>query len=100
MSKMPRRGEIWAFESSPVLVVSPESFNQATGFAWTMKIGESAGNALELVLPESASTPGAVLVHQLSVVDLQVTPGRYVGSVPNNIIQDALVRARAILAGE
>lgn len=94
----PKRGEVWELNGQPVLVVSPERFNAATGFAWVLLIQVGTSNNLALPLPSSATTEGAVLVHQISVVDLTDAQARLIEALPDTLVQDVLTRARLILS--
>ena len=56
----------------PAFVISRKSFNQHTGFAIVAPITSTVrGMKLEVVLPKTFKTQGAVLVHQLRSLDFK-----------------------------
>ena len=56
----------------PAFVISRKSFNRHTGFAVVAPITSTKrGMKLEVVLPDTLQTTGAVLVHQLRSLDFK-----------------------------
>ncbi len=54
----------------PAFIISRKAFNEHTGFAIVAPITSTKrGMKLEVVLPETCKTQGAILVHQLRSLD-------------------------------
>ena len=85
----------------PVLIVSPEAFNNINRMPWVVPITSSgafarnAGFAVPLA-GAGTQTTGFVLCNQLRSLDLAARNGRRVESVPQHIQDDVLARLRTL----
>lgn len=101
-----KRGEIWVVSldpikgheqqgSRPVLIVSPDSFNQATGLPVTVPITSGGGFArrLGLAVPlEGLKTTGIVRCDQPRVIDLKASSGRRAEELSAPLLDEVLAR--------
>ena len=86
----------------PVVVLSPASFNRLNRLALVAPItngGSFARNAGFAVSLESlgTKTTGVVLCNQLRSLDVEARGGRYVESLPEELVGDILARTRTLL---
>lgn len=83
----------------PVVVVSPDDFNRATGLPVIMPItnGGDFARRIGFAVPLSGTkTTGIVRCDQPRVLDLDARNGRKVESLPQAIMDDVLARAVTI----
>jgi len=83
----------------PVLVVSPDSFNQATGLPIIVPItsGGDFARRIRFAVPLSGTkTTGVVRCDQPRVLDLQVRKGRKVERIPSLILDEVLAKIGTI----
>lgn len=108
-----KRGEIWHVDLEPVkgreqqgkryvLVVSPESYNNAMGglaFIVPVTIGggheRTKGFSVSLTGAGTLAS-GVVLCGQLRAVDIRTRGGRLVEQAPNYIVDEVLAKIAAI----
>ena len=107
------RGEIWQVSLDPsvgdeqqrhrpVVIVSPQSFNQLTGTSIVLPI-DTRGQFLRrqgfAVSLETARTHtmGVIRCDQPRVIDLMARNGKRLEVVPETLMNDVLARFRAIL---
>lgn len=107
------RGEIWQVSLDPsvgdeqqrhrpVVIVSPQSFNQLTGTSIVLPI-DTRGQFLRrqgfAVSLETARTRtmGVIRCDQPRVIDLMARNGKRLEVVPETLMNDVLARFRAIL---
>lgn len=81
----------------PVLIVSPDAFNLAMGTPLVAPITNGGGFALSRGFTVSlagagTTTTGVVLCSQVCTLDIDARQGRWVESVPPEIIDDVLAR--------
>jgi mRNA interferase ChpB len=110
--RWPKRGEIWLANLNPtagkeqqgmrpVLVMSQQAFNQS-GLAVICPITQGgnqaryAGFAVSL-MGTGTQTQGVVMCNQPRTVDLAVRQGKFVESVPEFLINEALARLQTIV---
>jgi mRNA interferase MazF len=75
----------------PAIVLSPELFNNATGFAVVCPITrQQKGYPFEVELPDSLPVDGVVLVDQVRSLDWRARRFKKVGQAPEEIVQDCL----------
>jgi mRNA interferase ChpB len=85
----------------PVVIVSPDAFNQATNLPVILPItnGGSFARRLGFAVPLAGTkTIGVVRCDQPRVLDLNARNGRKVESLPTVIIDDVLARVATIFA--
>ncbi|MFZ2449374.1 MAG: type II toxin-antitoxin system PemK/MazF family toxin [Methylovulum miyakonense] len=83
----------------PAFVISQQLFNGHTHLAVVAPITSTIrGIQLEVVLPESLSIRGSVLVHQLKSLDFQARNLRLIEKAPQEIIEKVTERARLIVS--
>ncbi|WP_041795570.1 type II toxin-antitoxin system PemK/MazF family toxin [Pararhodospirillum photometricum] len=106
MSQTPKRGDIYWVDLEPtkgreqrghrpVLVVSPDDFNQATGLPVVLPITNGGGFARGLgfaVALVGTTTTGLVRCDQPRVLDLTVRNGRWVETLPPDLMDEVLAR--------
>jgi len=83
----------------PVLVVSPDNFNQATGLPVIVPItnGGDFARRIRFAVPLSGTkTTGVVRCDQPRVLDLNMRKGRRVESAPLFILNEVLARVGTI----
>lgn len=83
----------------PVMVISKAIFNAHTGFALVAPITNTIRNiALEVLLPDSLETTGAILIHQMKSLDFEERNAMFIEKAPQRVIQKATAIAQAIVA--
>ena len=87
----------------PVLVVSPTSFNAATGLCWVIPI-TNGGNARRIAgfvvdLPEGLRTTGRVLAHQIRTLDMEARGATFVENAPRDFMDRVSIMLKSILEG-
>jgi len=105
-----RRGDIYRVDLEPtqgreqrghrpVLVVSPDNFNQATGLPVIVPVtnGGAFARRIRFAVPLSGTkTTGFVRCDQPRVLDLGARNGRRVESIPSPILDEVLARISTI----
>ncbi|MYE23826.1 MAG: type II toxin-antitoxin system PemK/MazF family toxin [Gammaproteobacteria bacterium] len=108
------RGDIWLVDLNPaagheqrgvrpVVIVSPDSFNQLTGTPVVVPVtrrGNFARRRGFTVSLEGAGTQttGVIRCDQPRTVDFAARRGRRIESIPQTVMDDVLARLRAIIA--
>lgn len=85
----------------PVVIVSPDDFNRATGLPVILPItngGEFARRIGFAVPLTGTKTTGVVRCDQPRVLDLNIRNGRKVESLPSAIMDEVLAKAATIFA--
>jgi mRNA-degrading endonuclease toxin of MazEF toxin-antitoxin module len=112
MRKVPERGEIWHLDlnptagheqqgARPVLILSPRDFNRS-GLALicpTTQGGHGArfsGFAVPLI-NSGTETQGVVLCNQSGTIDFVARRARFVESVPDYLVDEAIARVQTLL---
>ncbi len=110
MTYIPEKGDIvsLSFDPSagkeimkrrPVLVLSRQAFNQHTGLAIVAPITSTIRNMkLEVVLPKTLSTKGAILPHQLKSLDYDSRQMKLIEKAPVNITKKVTELAKVIIS--
>ena len=108
-----RRGEVWVVDLDPaegheqkgrrpVLVISPDAFNQVTKVPVVLPItsggnfARTAGFAVSLT-GAGTKTTGVVRCDQPRALDLGARNGRKLENVPNAIVDEVLAKVATIL---
>lgn len=82
----------------PAFVISRKVFNEHTGFAVVAPITSTKrGMKLEVILPDSVSTSGAVLIHQIKSLDYSGRKIKLIERAPYEITRKVTVLAKAII---
>ena len=109
MLYIPQQGDIiWlSFDPSsgkeimkrrPAYVISRKIFNEHTGLAIIAPITSTVrGIKLEVVLPDSLKTKGAVLVHQLKSLDFNEREVEFIEKMKQKEIEEIKVRAKLLI---
>ena len=108
------RGDIWLVDlnptagheqrgTRPVVIVSPDSFNQLTGTPIVVPVtrgGNFARRRGFTVSLEGAGTQttGVIRCDQPRTVDVAARNGRRIESIPQTVMDEVLARLRAIIA--
>ena len=83
----------------PAFVISRKLFNEHTGFAVVAPITSTIrGMRLEVVLPDSLNTRGAVLIHQLKSLDFFDRQVQLIEKAPSSITEQVTGLAKAIIS--
>ena len=109
MLYIPQQGDIiWlSFDPSsgkeimkrrPAYVISRKIFNEHTGLAIIAPITSTVrGIKLEVVLPDSLKTKGAVLVHQLKSLDFNEREVEFIEKMKQKEIEEIKVLAKLLI---
>lgn len=82
----------------PALVLSPRSYNAASGLALFCPITSRVkGYPFEVLLSSDCPMQGAVLADQLKSLDWRVRKARPIGPAPAAVIDEALAKAHSLL---
>ena len=110
MTYVPEQGDlIWLdFDPSsgkeimkrrPACVLSKKSFNAHTKMAVVAPVTSTIrGIKLEVVLPKTIHTRGAILVYQLKSIDFTPRHAEFIEKLPAKIIEQVLEIAQLIMA--
>jgi mRNA interferase MazF len=82
----------------PALVLSPRSYNAAAGLAlFCPIISRAKGYPFEVPLPPDARVQGVALADQVKSLDWRARKARFISRAPEDVVTDALAKARALL---
>jgi mRNA interferase MazF len=82
----------------PALVLSPRSYNAASGLALLCPItSRIKGYPFEVLLPRNCPAQGAVLADQLKSLDWRIRRARLIGPAPAAVIDEVLAKAHSLL---
>ncbi|HIE54781.1 MAG TPA: type II toxin-antitoxin system PemK/MazF family toxin [Chromatiaceae bacterium] len=82
----------------PAIVISRMIFNEHTGFVIVAPITSTArGMKLEVVLPKTARTQGAILIHQIKSLDFKDREAEFIEKAPASVIAKVTELAMAII---
>lgn len=87
----------------PVLIVSPDAFNLAMGTPLVAPITNGGGFArprgFTVSLAEAGTvTTGVVLCSQIRTLDIEPRQGRWIESIPSEIMDDVLARLATLVS--
>ena len=83
----------------PAFVISRKIFNDHTGFAVVAPITSTLrGNAMEVELPASLDTGGAVVIYQIKSLDFEERKIRFIEKSPESTVDKVLERAKLIVS--
>ena len=82
----------------PALVISPSSYNRRVGMAVCCPItSQVKGYPFEVLLPEGLGVEGAILSDQMKSLDWRVRKASRIGSVPPDVLQEAVGKLLALV---
>jgi mRNA interferase MazF len=82
----------------PALVLSPRSYNAASGLALLCPItSRIKGYPFEVLLPGNCPAQGAVLADQLKSLHWRIRRARLIGPAPAAVIDEVLAKAHSLL---
>lgn len=83
----------------PAFVISRKMFNEHTGFAVVAPITSTNRNMkLEVVLSQSLSTQGTVLIHQVKSLDFSERDMVFVEKAPQTVIDEVTQLVKVIIS--
>ena len=82
----------------PALVLSPEPFNNKIELALVAPITSKVrGHGFEVIL-EGTKTEGAILCHQIKVIDFEERGCKFLEKAPDKIVLDVLAKVRLLVS--
>ena len=82
----------------PAVVISPSSYNRRVGLAICCPVTTQVkGYPFEVLLPEGLGVEGAILSDQIKCLDWRVRKARRIGSVPPEVLQEAIGKILALV---
>ncbi len=82
----------------PALVLSPMTFNIATGLAWICPItNQVKGGGFEVPINIKTGVTGAILCDQMSAMDWLARGAGYASNCPNDLLEEVMARLEAVL---
>ena len=82
----------------PAIVLSPKSYNQKVGLAIFCPVtNQIKGYPFEVMLPEEAGVTGVILSDQVKSLDWRVRKAEYIGSLPEEVINELLAKLGILL---
>jgi mRNA interferase MazF len=83
----------------PVLVLSPASYNRRSGLLVACPITSHAkGYPFEVPIPAGLAVVGVILADHLRSLDWNARPVEPIGTLPSELVEEALARARTLLS--
>lgn len=83
----------------PAVVLSPQSYNQKVGLALCCPItNQIKGYPFEVLLPDGVGVTGVILADQVKSLDWRVRQAEYIGSLPEEVVNEVLARFGILLA--
>jgi mRNA interferase MazF len=82
----------------PAVIITTKQFNRATQLALVCPItSKIKGFDLEVILPASLTTNGAILTFQVKTIDWHERQVKYVESLPPETIEEVLAKLQALI---
>jgi mRNA interferase MazF len=82
----------------PALVVSPQAFQAASGFAFVCPITSKVRPfGTSVVLPSGLAVGGEVLTSHMRSIDTLARPIKVAGQVPDNVLADVRAKLAALI---
>jgi mRNA interferase MazF len=109
MAYVPKRGDaVWisftpqaGHEQAgrrPAVVLSPKSYNQKVGLAIFCPItNQKKGYPFEVILPKEVGVTGVILSDQVKSLDWRVRKAEFIGSLPEEVINEVLAKLGILL---
>jgi len=114
---IPEKGDIVHLQFDPstggemqgkhyALVLSPKSFNRATGLIFACHVSQGSGGVarssgmLSTLQGSGTHTLGNVHCHQLKSLDWKIRQAAFKEKVPDFVLQDVLARVESVLFDE
>ena len=82
----------------PAVVLSPKSYNQKVGLAIFCPItNQVKGYPFEVILPKEVGVTGVILADQVKSLDWRVRKAEFIGSLPEEVINEVLAKLGLLL---
>lgn len=82
----------------PAIVLSPKSYNQKVGLAIFCPItNQIKGYPFEVILPKEVGVTGVILSDQVKSLDWRVRKAEFIGSLPEEVINEVLAKLGILL---
>ena len=82
----------------PALILSPVSYNSASGLAIACPItSKIKGYPFEVVIHGDNDITGAVLADQIRCLDWRARKARYVSKAPNDLLMDVIAKISVLI---
>ncbi len=82
----------------PALVVSPKSYNAASGLALLCPVTSRVrGHPFEVALPEGGAVTGVVLSDQIRNLDWRARKARLIARAPGNVLEEARAKVQTLI---
>ncbi|MBE7550379.1 MAG: endoribonuclease MazF [Anaerolineales bacterium] len=82
----------------PAIVLSPKSYNQKVGLAIFCPItNQIKGYPFEVMLPKEVGVTGVILSDQVKSLDWRVRKAEFIGSLPEEVINEVLAKLSILL---
>lgn len=82
----------------PAVVLSPKSYNQKVGLAIFCPItNQKKGYPFEVILPKQVGVTGVILSDQVKSLDWRVRKAEFIGSLPEEVINEVLAKLGILL---
>jgi mRNA interferase MazF len=82
----------------PALVLSPDLFNSKIELALVAPITSRVrGHGFEVILDEALKIQGAVLCHQIKMIDYQARGIKYIEKAPDSILDNVLAKVKLLV---
>jgi mRNA interferase MazF len=82
----------------PAVVLSPKAYNQKVGLAIFCPItNQIKGYPFEVMLPKEADVTGVILSDQVKSLDWRVRKAEFIGSLPEEVINEVLAKLETLL---
>ena len=82
----------------PVIVLSPGFYNKRSGLLVACPITSRVkGYPFEVAIPDGLPVSGVILADQLRSLDWNARTIELIGTLPDDLVQEALARSRALL---
>lgn len=83
----------------PVVVLSPGFYNKRSGLLLACPITSRVkGYPFEVAIPEGLPVSGVILADQIRSLDWNARTIELIGTLPEDLVQEALARSRALLS--
>ena len=82
----------------PAVVLSPKAYNQKVGLAIFCPItNQIKSYPFEVILPKEAGVTGVILSDQVKSLDWRVRKAEFIGSLPEEVINEVLAKLETLL---
>ncbi len=86
------------FGYRPAVIITTQKFNQTTQLALVCPITTKIkGFNLEVILPETLITQGAILVFQLKTIDWQQRQVKFIETLPKETLEELIAKLNTLI---